>query len=110
MNSRHTSTISLLAAITLWTACGESADDMPAADKGGEDFVLGDVATGKGDTQLELLSEKDSARIERSLASYKARKALLLEQVTTIRDTKDLGDDAKKGLVAALDAFAKIFA
>jgi F-type H+/Na+-transporting ATPase subunit alpha len=30
--------------------------------------------------------------------------------LTAIRDTKDLGDDAKKGLVAALDAFAKIFA
>ncbi|MEO2089382.1 MAG: hypothetical protein ABGY75_07785 [Gemmataceae bacterium] len=33
-----------------------------------------------------------------------------LLQPEAIRDTKDLGDDAKKGLVAALDAFAKIFA
>ena len=30
--------------------------------------------------------------------------------LTAIRDTKDLGDDTKKALVAALDAFAKIFA
>jgi F-type H+/Na+-transporting ATPase subunit alpha len=28
----------------------------------------------------------------------------------TIRDTKDLGDDAKAGLKSALDAFAKTFA
>ena len=30
--------------------------------------------------------------------------------LNTIRDTKDLGDDAKAGLKTALDAFAKQFA
>ena len=30
--------------------------------------------------------------------------------LATIRETKDLGDDAKAGLKAALDAFAKTFA
>jgi len=41
------------------------------------------------------------------LADLRANHADVL---TTIRDTKDLGDDAKKGLVAALDSFAKTFA
>ncbi|MBN8809575.1 MAG: F0F1 ATP synthase subunit alpha [Sphingomonas sp.] len=41
------------------------------------------------------------------LADLRANHADVLK---SIRDTKDLGDDARKGLTAALDAFAKTFA
>ncbi|AYJ87374.1 F0F1 ATP synthase subunit alpha [Sphingomonas paeninsulae] len=44
---------------------------------------------------------------EAMIADLRANHAGVLK---TIRDTKDLGDDAKNGLKAALDAFAKTFA
>ncbi|CAN5288204.1 F0F1 ATP synthase subunit alpha [soil metagenome] len=44
---------------------------------------------------------------EAMIADLRANHAGVLK---AIRDTKDLGDDAKKGLKAALDAFAKTFA
>jgi F-type H+-transporting ATPase subunit alpha len=57
---------------------------------------------------LDKVATTDVSRYEQALIAYlRSDHAGVLK---TIRDTKDLGDDAKKGLVAALDAFAKIFA
>jgi F-type H+-transporting ATPase subunit alpha len=57
---------------------------------------------------LDNVATTDVSRYEQALIAYlRSDHAGVLK---TIRDTKDLGDDAKKGLVAALDAFAKIFA
>ncbi len=57
---------------------------------------------------LDKVAVTDVTRYEAAmLAHMRSDHADVLK---TIRDTKDLGDDAKKGLVAALDAFAKIFA
>jgi len=57
---------------------------------------------------LDQVATTDVSRYEQALIAYlRSDHAGVLK---TIRDTKDLGDDAKKGLVAALDAFAKIFA
>jgi len=57
---------------------------------------------------LDTVPVQDVVRYEAAmLADLRANHADVL---TTIRDTKDLGDDAKKGLVAALDAFGKTFA
>ena len=44
---------------------------------------------------------------EAMIADLRANHAGVLKM---IRDTKDLGDDAKNGLKTALDAFAKTFA
>ena len=46
-------------------------------------------------------------RIIRVINDVKTRHADVLK---TIRETRDFGDDAKKGTVAALEAFAKQFA
>jgi len=57
---------------------------------------------------LDNVATTDVSRYEQAMIAYlRSDHAGVLK---TIRDTKDLGDDAKKGLVAALDAFAKIFA
>ena len=57
---------------------------------------------------LDKVATTDVSRYEQAMLAYlRSDHAGVL---TAIRDTKDLGDDAKKGLVAALDAFAKIFA
>ncbi|AJA10575.1 ATP synthase subunit alpha [Sphingopyxis fribergensis] len=57
---------------------------------------------------LDNVGVTDVSRYEQAMIAYlRSDHAGVLK---TIRDTKDLGDDAKKGLVAALDAFAKIFA
>ncbi|WP_447765027.1 F0F1 ATP synthase subunit alpha [Sphingopyxis panaciterrae] len=57
---------------------------------------------------LDNVATTDVTRYEQAMLAYlRSDHAGVL---TTIRDTKDLGDDAKKGLVAALEAFAKIFA
>jgi F-type H+-transporting ATPase subunit alpha len=57
---------------------------------------------------LDKVAVTDVNRYEGAMISYlRSDHAAVLK---TIRDTKDLGDEAKKGLVAALDAFAKIFA
>jgi F-type H+-transporting ATPase subunit alpha len=57
---------------------------------------------------LDTVATTDVSRYEQAMLAYlRSDHAGVLK---TIRDTKDLGDDAKKGLVAALDAFAKIFA
>ncbi|PQM26130.1 F0F1 ATP synthase subunit alpha [Sphingopyxis lindanitolerans] len=57
---------------------------------------------------LDSVATTDVSRYEAAMLAYlRSDHAGVLK---TIRDTKDLGDDAKKGLVAALDAFAKIFA
>ncbi|MFC3783826.1 F-type H+-transporting ATPase subunit alpha [Sphingopyxis italica] len=57
---------------------------------------------------LDKVATTDVSRYEQAMLAYlRSDHAGVL---TAIRDTKDLGDDAKKSLVAALDAFAKIFA
>ncbi|MGQ2934994.1 MAG: F0F1 ATP synthase subunit alpha [Sphingopyxis sp.] len=57
---------------------------------------------------LDNVGVTDVSRYEQAMIAYlRSDHAGVLK---TIRDTKDLGDDAKKGLVAALEAFAKIFA
>ena len=57
---------------------------------------------------LDAVGVTDVTRYEQAMLAYlRSDHAGVLG---TIRDTKDLGDDAKKGLVAALDAFGKIFA
>jgi F-type H+-transporting ATPase subunit alpha len=57
---------------------------------------------------LDNLPVSDVTRYEEAMiADLRANHAGVLK---TIRDTKDLGDDAKKGLVAALDKFTKTFA
>ncbi|WP_447757453.1 F0F1 ATP synthase subunit alpha [Sphingopyxis fribergensis] len=57
---------------------------------------------------LDNVGVTDVSRYEAAMIAYlRSDHAGVLK---TIRDTKDLGDDAKKGLVAALEAFAKIFA
>jgi len=57
---------------------------------------------------LDNVATTDVSRYEQAMIAYlRSDHAGVLK---TIRDAKDLGDDAKKGLVAALEAFAKIFA
>ncbi|MBW8295076.1 F0F1 ATP synthase subunit alpha [Sphingopyxis sp.] len=57
---------------------------------------------------LDNVATTDVNRYEQAMLAYlRSDHANVLK---TIRDTKDLGDDAKKGLVAALEAFGKIFA
>ena len=57
---------------------------------------------------LDKIPTGDVTRFEQAfLSEMRSRHADVL---TGIRDTKDLGDDLKKKLVAALDAFAKTFA
>jgi F-type H+/Na+-transporting ATPase subunit alpha len=57
---------------------------------------------------LDGIPVADVTRYEEAmLADMRANNAGVLK---TIRDTKDLGDDAKKALVAALDKFTKTFA
>jgi F-type H+/Na+-transporting ATPase subunit alpha len=57
---------------------------------------------------LDAIPVGDVTRYEEAmLADLRANHAGVLK---TIRDTKDLGDEAKAGLKAALDAFAKTFA
>jgi F-type H+/Na+-transporting ATPase subunit alpha len=57
---------------------------------------------------LDTLPVSDVTRYEEAMiADLRANHAGVLK---TIRDTKDLGDEAKAGLKAALDAFAKTFA
>ena len=57
---------------------------------------------------LDNVATTDVNRYEQAMLAYlRSDHAGVLK---TIRDTKDLGDDAKKGLVAALEAFGKIFA
>src|SRR3546814_3339379 len=54
---------------------------------------------------LDNVGVADVSRYEAAMIAYlRSDHAGVLK---TIRDTKDLGDDAKKGLVAALEAFAK---
>ncbi len=57
---------------------------------------------------LDNVATTDVSRYEGAMLAY--LRSDHADVLTAIRDTKDLGDDAKKGLVAALDAFAKIFA
>ncbi|KGB55464.1 ATP synthase subunit alpha [Sphingopyxis sp. LC81] len=57
---------------------------------------------------LDNVATTDVSRYEQAMLAY--LRSDHSDVLKTIRDTKDLGDDAKKGLVAALDAFAKIFA
>ena len=57
---------------------------------------------------LDNVATTDVSRYEEAMLAY--LRSDHGDVLKTIRDTKDLGDDAKKGLVAALDAFAKIFA
>ena len=57
---------------------------------------------------LDNVGVADVSRYEQAMLAY--LRSDHADVLKTIRDTKDLGDDAKKGLVAALDAFAKIFA
>jgi F-type H+-transporting ATPase subunit alpha len=57
---------------------------------------------------LDTIPVSAVTRFESALLAYlRSEKPAVL---ATIRDTKDLGDDAKKALVAALDGFAKTFA
>ncbi len=57
---------------------------------------------------LDSVAVADVVRYEEAmLADMRANHGDVLKM---IRDTKDLGDDAKKALVAALDAFGKTFA
>ncbi len=57
---------------------------------------------------LDKIPVSDVTRYEEAmLIDLRANHADVLK---TIRDTKDLGDDTKKALVAALDAFGKTFA
>ena len=57
---------------------------------------------------LDNVATTDVSRYEQAMLAY--LRSDHADVLKAIRDTKDLGDDAKKGLVAALDAFAKIFA
>ncbi|WP_439566806.1 F0F1 ATP synthase subunit alpha [Sphingopyxis sp.] len=57
---------------------------------------------------LDNVATTDVSRYEQAMLAY--LRSDHADVLTAIRDSKDLGDDAKKGLVAALDAFAKIFA
>src|SRR3546814_707669 len=57
---------------------------------------------------LDAVAVGDVSRYEAAMLAY--LRSDHADVLKAIRDTKDLGDDAKKGLVAALDAFAKIFA
>jgi F-type H+-transporting ATPase subunit alpha len=57
---------------------------------------------------LDNVATTDVSRYEAAMLAY--LRSDHADVLKAIRDTKDLGDDAKKGLVAALDAFAKIFA
>lgn len=57
---------------------------------------------------LDNVAVADVSRYEQAMIAY--LRSDHADVLKTIRDTKDLGDDAKKGLVAALDAFGKIFA
>ena len=57
---------------------------------------------------LDNVATTDVSRYEQAMLAYLRNDHA--DVLKAIRDTKDLGDDAKKGLVAALDAFAKIFA
>ncbi|BBB09862.1 F0F1 ATP synthase subunit alpha [Sphingopyxis sp. EG6] len=57
---------------------------------------------------LDSVATTDVSRYEQAMLAY--LRSDHADVLKTIRDTKDLGDDAKKALVAALDAFAKIFA
>jgi F-type H+-transporting ATPase subunit alpha len=57
---------------------------------------------------LDNVATTDVSRYEAAMLAY--LRSDHADVLKTIRDTKDLGDDAKKGLVAALEAFAKIFA
>ncbi|HMO73970.1 MAG TPA: F0F1 ATP synthase subunit alpha [Sphingopyxis sp.] len=57
---------------------------------------------------LDTVATTDVSRYEQAMLAY--LRSDHADVLKTIRDTRDLGDDAKKALVAALDAFAKIFA
>ncbi len=57
---------------------------------------------------LDNVATTDVSRYEQAMLAY--LRSDHADVLKTIRDTKDLGDDAKKGLVAALEAFGKIFA
>jgi F-type H+-transporting ATPase subunit alpha len=57
---------------------------------------------------LDTVATTDVNRYEQAMLAY--LRSDHADVLKTIRDTKDLGDDAKKGLVAALEAFGKIFA
>jgi F-type H+/Na+-transporting ATPase subunit alpha len=57
---------------------------------------------------LDNVATGDVSRYEAAMLAY--LRSDHADVLKAIRDTKDLGDDAKKALVAALDAFAKIFA
>jgi F-type H+-transporting ATPase subunit alpha len=57
---------------------------------------------------LDSVATTDVSRYEAAMLAY--LRSDHADVLKAIRDTKDLGDDTKKALVAALDAFAKIFA
>ncbi|HEV7342550.1 MULTISPECIES: F0F1 ATP synthase subunit alpha [unclassified Sphingopyxis] len=57
---------------------------------------------------LDNVATTDVNRYEQAMLAY--LRSDHPQVLAAIRDTKDLGDDAKKGLVAALEAFGKIFA
>ena len=57
---------------------------------------------------LDNVATGDVSRYEQAMLAY--LRSDHPQVLKAIRDSKDLGDDAKKGLVEALDAFAKIFA
>ncbi|WP_188235939.1 F0F1 ATP synthase subunit alpha [Sphingopyxis sp. LK2115] len=57
---------------------------------------------------LDNVATTDVSRYEQAMLAY--LRSDHADVLKAIRDTKDLGDDTKKALVAALDAFAKIFA
>ncbi|GGJ58583.1 F0F1 ATP synthase subunit alpha [Sphingopyxis bauzanensis] len=57
---------------------------------------------------LDNVATTDVNRYEQAMLAY--LRSDHADVLKTIRDTKDLGDDAKKGLVGALEAFGKIFA
>lgn len=57
---------------------------------------------------LDKVATTDVSRYEQAMLAY--LRSDHADVLKTIRDTKDLGDDAKKALVAAFDAFGKIFA
>ncbi|MDB5737494.1 MAG: synthase subunit alpha [Sphingomonas bacterium] len=70
-----------------------------------EDQVVSIFAGTQG--YLDKIPVSDVTRFEQALlADLKTNHADVLK---AIRDTKDLGDETKKGLKAALDAFAKTF-
>ncbi|MGQ3138648.1 MAG: F0F1 ATP synthase subunit alpha [Sphingopyxis solisilvae] len=57
---------------------------------------------------LDNVATTDVSRYEAAMLAY--LRSDHADVLKAIRDSKDLGDDTKKALVAALDAFAKIFA